>query len=391
MTVAREVFDLGEGQLVNISPDDAPLLGNRWWAVTTMRVVDEMTGAPPRVPLTVTVTPPRAGFTPRAADDGLVGLVAIPQHVFPALNAQAYDVSYTVAARRYVEQQVTADFLQDVTFPNTFTPVPLADLGLHRAPVTVSGRTVLLNGGPPTPIAGATIRVTGIWRTPPPATAAVPADPPNVVSLHPPLYRPRSAAAGQLQVLTLTPVANEDKRLVEAAAAGVTTLRLSDRVNLAVGNVLAVEADDVDRLEYMEIQAINGGSTPDQAATVTLLHPLAFGHPREVVVRRMTAGVPGVARAITVDAIDGDSCLFLNNLNGMATANQVRIFGGGPPEIHRVRLFRATSNAGGYYRLPPLSRVAQLEITATSAPRQATVIFAPDYSQDGNVLNLGLR
>ena len=57
--------------------------------------------------------------------------------------------------------------------------------------------------------------------------------------------------------------------------------------------------------------------------------------------------------------------MFLDALTGLAATNQIEIAGGPQPdEYHNLLSFAVTSDADGYYRLPPLNRVAQLEIHA---------------------------
>ena len=99
----------------------------------------------------------------------------------------------------------------------------------------ITGRTVQANSNTTTPLAGATVSVTGIWRTPPPANMDVPADPPNLVSLRPPLYADRAVVTGHLQPRDLTPIVGDDKLLLEDVLAGANPIRLSNWQNLAYG------------------------------------------------------------------------------------------------------------------------------------------------------------
>jgi hypothetical protein len=90
-----------------------------------------------------------------------------------------------------------------------------------------------------------------------------------------------------------------------------------------------------------------------------------------------------------------DSCVFLDAVSGLATGQEVEISGGpAPAEYHSVRNFSVASDADGYYRLPPLSRVAQLVIraekTVGAQTFQATRIFRPDYQQRDNRLDFML-
>src|SRR2546427_4273720 len=82
------------------SADDPAPLGSRFWAVVKLRVIDELTGTPPRGP--VTLRAQERGLTPRVSSDGLIGVVGIPQHVFPALRTQNYNVHLRVEATGYI-------------------------------------------------------------------------------------------------------------------------------------------------------------------------------------------------------------------------------------------------------------------------------------------------
>ena len=109
-------------------------------------------------------------------------------------------------------------------------------------------------------------------------------------------------------------------------------------------------------------------SAPDQPTLITLNHELMQSHRRDAVVKRTLPQPPGIPREFTVDATTGDTCVFLDNLTGLATGHEVQITGvPGKDEYHRLATFSVLSDADGYYRLPPLSRVAQIEIHAETS------------------------
>ena len=68
--------------------------------------------------------------------------------------------------------------------------------------------------------------------------------------------------------------------------------------------------------------------------------------------------------------------------------------GGAANEYHSLRLFSVKSDADGYYRLPPLSRVAQLLIEGKKVVGPQTfaakVKFRPDFSKHENTVDLTL-
>jgi len=276
----------------------------------------------------------------------------------------------------------------------TFTP-PEINVAFHRHPVFIAGRTARLINNASTPLAGAQISVTGIWRTPPPANVAVAPDPPNIVSLQPPLYLDRAALTQSLAPRDLAPVMGNDKALMDDIAASANPIRLSNRLGLAAGNILLIDAEQPDLAEFIAINSLPTTAPADQPTAVTLDHPLVFSHRRAAVVRQVNPQAPGASRNITVDALSGDSCLFLSALTGLSGAAEVEITGvPGPDEFHKVMQFTVSSDADGYYRLPPLSRVAQLEIHAEKVVGtqtfQATTTFRPDYQQRDNRLDFML-
>src|SRR5262249_47669081 len=157
------------------------------------------------------------------------------------------------------------------------SPPGLVDVLLHREPTVIKGRTIRMNGTSSVAIPGATVSITGIWRTPPPANTSIPASAPNIVSLRPPLYAERDTATGPLRRRNLPSVAG-NKFLLSDAAEGATSIRLSDQVSIAAGNILIIDASEPDLIEFISIASITGAGTADQPCTVTLNHPLAFEH-----------------------------------------------------------------------------------------------------------------
>ncbi len=386
----REQIRLDAGRTVTIATDDEPPLGAHNWAVVSLRLLDELSGAPPCSAIHLETS--QAGLAPRLAEDGLVGLVGIPGNVFPALALQNYSVPLTIRTAGYLPQPIVATLNANPAFPSTFAPVILPDLHLHRAPVVIGGRVMLANGATITPLAGATIQLTGLWRVAPPASAIVPPDPPNVVAVQPPLYANRTAAIDRLRRMNLTSVLAQDKHLLAATPEVSRQLYLSDQVNLAVGDILLIDANQPDLAEYVAIQTIAGGSTPTQATTITLTHPLNYSHRPHAIVRAVIPQPPGADRLFAADAIAGDTTIFLNSLAGLNTANQVEVRGGAPNEYHNLQRYLAISDAAGYYRLPPLSRLAQIQIEATDGVHAPVRLeHQPDYSNGENRLDFTVR
>ena len=384
--MARTVVTV-DNRAYSFSPDDPIPVAGRRWPVVRLHLIDELTGTAPRG--AVTLSARQAGLYPHVAPDGLAALVGVPWNIFPALATQSYSVDLSVQAEGYVSIEEQVPIPQGQNFPTSFTPPPLRTLSLHRQPVVIGGRTVRVNAGTTQPVAGATVTVTGIWRTVPPASQTVAAAPPNLVLLQPPLYSGQDALSGQLRGQNLQPVAGDDKQLLGTVPAGANPIRLSNRQNLAVGDLLLIDAGNPDRAEYLMIKAITGASTPDQPAWVTLAYPVAYRHRQNALIQKVNPQASGVDEALTEAAIAGDSCIFLKNVSSLGGFSQARLSdGSNPAEYHSVWLFTVTSDREGYYRLPPLSRVAQLALQAEKASlKSAQTEFRPDYTVRENRLD----
>jgi hypothetical protein len=87
--------------LVWIADDERPLPELGWWAVLRTRVVDEITEAPPNVPLRVASD--TAACRPRMAPGGMCGLVARPRDASTALTVHGA-LRATVHADGYLPQ-----------------------------------------------------------------------------------------------------------------------------------------------------------------------------------------------------------------------------------------------------------------------------------------------
>jgi hypothetical protein len=389
--MSRRAIQL-ESRKIIFSEDDPIPLVSRIQALAKLRITDELTSAPPDADISLEVR--ENGYTPRVASDGLAGVVGIPQQVIPNLNSQDYFVNLTIAAEGYLTRELRQRIPQDLAFPLHFVPQQL-NLALHREPVTISGRTVRVTGNTSAPLAGAQIRLTGIWRTAPPANIIVAPDPPNLIHLQPPLYLDRPAITQFLRPRDLSAVAGSDKTLLNDVLPGTDSIRLSDRQGLAAGDILQIDVDQPDLSEFIEIKTVPVTSAADQPTVITFNQGLMQSHRRDSVVKQTLPQPPGILRSFAVDATIGDTCVFLDNLTGLAAAHEVQITGlPGKDEYHKLTTFSVLSDADGYYRLPPLSRVAQVEIHAEKAVGvqtfKVTTTFRPDYHQRENRLDLTL-
>lgn len=382
--------ELSDGIAYTVSPDQAPPAGNRFCLLAGVRLIDEQTGQPPVGAIAVT-SAVEHGYS-RTAEGGLAGVVGIPRRAFPALATKSYIAEFTVQVDGYVPRAVAITVPIDPTFPQTFTPPPLNDQPLHRVATQYRGRVVQKTGGVSIPKSGASVVVTGVWRTPPPATVSVPPNPPKLVSLKPPLYFDRAAGVAQLQTINLTPVVGQDKSTLDAVAAGTSSLRLSDAIGLNNGDIVLLDPSDPDRAEYLPIATIAGGSSPDQPANVTLAYAPARVHARGAVVRKVTPGAAGPAKLFAQDGWAGDACVFLADVAGLAPSQVVQISGGAiAAEYHAGLTLVAQTDTKGYFRLPPISRLAQVQVTAADLTLTQMRTVQPDYSLTENVLDFSIQ
>ncbi|HTX91819.1 MAG TPA: hypothetical protein VMC09_11460 [Anaerolineales bacterium] len=372
--------------VTTVALDDPVGVANRNWGVVALRVVDELTGEPPRGSISLTCSNP--ALTTRVAEDGLVGLAAVPAKVFPGLKTVSYSAGLTIQAAGYLGMSLTATLPINPAFPASFDPLILPDLPLHRLPIVFRGRTMRLVAGNLQVAPAASVRVSGVWRSLPPANVVIPAEAPNLIALSQPLYANRANAISSLARRDLAAVAGDDKQMMDSLPAGTTTLRLSNRHGLTIGDVLLVEGNRPDREEFLSILAINGGSTPDQIAQISLQFPTALSHRQGSLVQQaVNSGPLGAANTFTQDGIPGDTTVFLNGLVGLTPANQVRISGGAADEFHGFQIYAGQSDPNGYYRLPPLSRVAQVELQATDGIHTVKTIVSPNYEQPENLVD----
>ena len=386
--MSRRTVQLKDRTVI-ISPEEPVALANRIQAILKLRITDELTSKPPLSNIDLRVE--EKGYTTRVASDGLAGLVGIPFRVIPRLDLKDYPVNLTVSAEGYLTRELHELILQDPAFPGHFEPRKI-DLPLHRQPVTIFGRTI--RKADRTPLPGAEVRLSGVWRTPADITT-VPADPPNIVHLQPPLYLDRQALTQPLQPRDLPVPAVPDKTLVANVAFGTDAIEITDRQGLAAGDVVQIDGDQPDLVEFVELKTVPTTSPADQPTLITLNQKLMHGHLRGVAVKRATPQPPGVPRSLVVDAISGDGCIFVANLAGLVSGHEVQISGlAGKDEYHRVTTFSVLSDSEGYYRLPPLSRVAQIEIHAEkiigAQTFTVTTAHSPDYRLRENRLDLTL-
>lgn len=372
--------------------EGVPSEADRMRVVVSARLLDEMSGDPIAVSVSLSTTS-SPGLHPRICSGGLVGLVGRPARLFPTLSVDAIPLAMRVTAPGYVPMELEGTLGPLPGFPEQFFPLELGDVSLHRAAVGLSGRTLRRNGLSPMVVAGATVELAGYWASFPPANVnpATVIAPPNLISISPPMYRHREAALTTVRRRDLLPVAGQDKRLLLTADAGQNRLRLSNRSGLAINGLLTIDRDDPAHREHILISDVEAVSYTDQAAWITLAHPLAHLHRENTVCLPSNLAASGPLNALGRDAIPGDVTIFPASLTGLASGSTLEISGGtSAVEFHEGQFYRVVSDADGFFRLPPLQRAAMALIHSErlGLPTPADERFAPDYRRADNHLTV---
>ena len=255
----------------------------------------------------------------------------------------------------------------------------------------IQGRTVEEFKERTKAVPNAQIEVIGIWYT----LSSVLEDKslPNMIFIHPPLYKDRSPQT-RCERGALSAVEGDDKVLLHPAQEGTNRIRLSNSKNLKPKNLLKINVVDNFREEILSVKKLDPGATPDQPAWVTVDWPLRFSHRDGALAQRLEPKWNGSAVELVRDGYQGDACLFLNSLKDLSLGSYVRIVttqGDVADEYHRFSLFKTSSDNEGFYRLPPLQRVAQVQLCASNNGKKAQVTLQPDYSSPRNQVDFVLK
>ncbi|MBB3219841.1 hypothetical protein [Pseudoduganella umbonata] len=284
----------------------------------------------------------------------------------------------------------------DPVVADAFEPLELGALPLHRRPIAIRGRTVARAAGGTVPVANATVRVSRIWRTTADVRNHLPPVPASMAGMAPGLYAERAATTAVTPIAPAMP-AGEEKLATAPVSAGAGAIALTDSVNLVAGtSVLAIDPADPARHERIAVTALAPAFTPAEPVTATLRYPLRNAHALGAVATRIAPGGPvGAAKQLADSALPGDQLVFLDDAALPALAGTVRIGAGASAEFQQYALFDVTSDAGGYYRLPPLHRIAQVEVEAGAAghpdisvANNNAIVFQPGYGSEETWLDV---
>lgn len=362
-------------------PEALPPEGDRNRAIVRGRFIDELSGLP--FPSDLHIGTHTSGLRPALSHGGIGGLAGNPARRFPGLAANTVSIDMRVDARRYIPRDFAIDLGPIVNFPNAFQAVNLGDVAMHRAASLCRGHVMRENGITRIPMAGATVRLIGMWPVFPDADDDQPAtmQNPAICSLSPGLYADRIAGVDTIAARALNPVAGQEKTVLRPVIVGATDIRLSDRLNLAPGDILAIEPNHQDRAEFIPVFSVDGASTADQPATVRIVYGCRQEHPSGVQAVRVIPLAAGAANNVTRHGIPGDRTAFLDALSGLGAAATVEIAGSGSVEYQRVALYEATADPDGAWHFPLLSRVAQIRLRADhpAPPNPLLVNVSPDY------------
>lgn len=249
----------------------------------------------------------------------------------------------------------------------------------------IHGRTMEVGKDGTTPLGHAEVKVVGIWKNLS-TVAKKPPAPPNVVFIHPPLYASRSpetpCVAGDLREAK-----GADTTLMLPAGEGATKIRLADVRTLRPIDLLRIDVGDPYREEMLSITTLSPSLTADPSAWVTLSRPLMFPHRAGAIVQKLDQTWHDSATALLLEGHRGHSSVFLKDLRGVKTNKYLCI--GSPSgrvaeEVHRFQVYETESDDQGFYQLPPLQRVGQVQLQATSAGKRVEVKLQPEFSTARN-------
>jgi hypothetical protein len=363
MTTRLETAD---GTTWRFTPDSAPPAADRMRAVVRARVFDETTGEPIRQDLGVTNS--RFDLAARVSRDGLVGLVGHPARTLPMLGTSAVTLDMRISSPGYVPLALTGALGPIAGFPGVFAPLDFGDIALHRTGVALRGRAVHRVPLAPPPLPGASVNIDALWSVLPPANWTPPAlaEPPNIVALAPGFYAARGAATA-IRQRALTPNANT-QTLLRPAEAGARRLLLSDRTGLAAGGDLMIDSTDAVRTEVVKIARVEATPAPDLPSLITLEYACTSLHREGCVCVGVTPQAPSAPTTLARSAIAGDRVGFTAAAPAFADGAFIEIDDGVVPhEYQRVGLYRTTTDPNGYFRLPPIARVALVRLRVQSA------------------------
>ena len=348
------------------SPPDPVQSAERFRAIMEATLVDEVTGVPFGGRARVSTSIPHAAAR---ICGSIAGIAGRPTALFAPPGIAAAPLDLDIAAEGFLPLALRSTMGAQPGFPAAFAPRMLGAVALHREGCVLFGRVIAANGQG---LVGAIVTQSGVWSTLASTTGAAQAA--NLMPTPAGFYADRSGAAA-VRRRNFTPAA-ERKTIAAAIDAGTTEVVLSDRIAIAAGDVLMLDPDYAE-CELVRIVALDTGSSVDQPALATLTFPLARARMPGAIAVRGVSGPSGAANALARAARRGDVSTWTAALSGIGPATAgIEISGGGPadPEYHFAAPYRTKSVTGGAFALPPLHRLAAVQLTATHASLGSPIV-----------------
>ena len=355
-------------RLYTVSGLEPRARGQIFQAVVMAQLVDGLTGAPVEGGRVSTSFP---GLRSRSASSGFVGLAGDPSRALPELRtiATQYDVDVVFEADGYAARHEVATFTQQPGFPGSFAAEDLGVLRMRRDPVVVRVGTYELDAmNRPVGVAS-TARVTGHWTTLDDLGSAAATTPLLAVTAGLSARRPSGAA---VDVPTLNLPAEPARTLTAPVSAGARRIAVSNTGALVTGDLVGLDLADPDRAERCEVLAVHGPGDPLSPAELELRFPLSLPHRDGAPAERIVAPAAAPPAALlTDDALEGDRTLAVST--ALAPGQVVRVSGGGAaPEYRTTDVYEVGTNADGSGRLPAMTGLAAVVVTAVSGTVVAT-------------------
>ena len=246
----------------------------------------------------------------------------------------------------------------------------------------------------------ASVTVTDFWRT----RAAVVSSPANgamtdptpalrefAVSITPGALARR--AAGATADTLLLGSALDDRTLAGPAAAAEQAVAVDRRQNLlplpgpVANRLLRIDAGDPSAAEYHTVATVQPPGAAADPARLGLELPLVFSHRDGVRVERINPGAlpaPPLSLALVGSTEAGDRCLFFDAPAAAPPPTGLRIAGGGAvDEFQRYSPLSAVTDGDGYFRLPPVQRMARVSLTVDDGLGNVLppIEIDPDYGE----------
>lgn len=390
-----------EYKLAVSSGADSLPKGELTGALLSAMLIDELTGVPVRgatvkpiifrsaaadsseAPIPAGSSSRPLGVSIKEIGNGLYGLIGRPDLALPRLATDTYSIGIQILAEGYCPHKAMGQITAHTDFPESFTPLHLGTIELHRQPVTIQGTIVKRSREGFQSVAGARARVTGIWRQLPSASVVSPPEPANILSTTSALSNSYKAPSSEVFPVTLSETAPDPVTLATSAAAGSYVITLDGLPALTPGNLISLSPDDSARDELHEVLSHQVASF--DSVELRLGTPLAWSHRAGTRARVMTITHTGPANSLSIDAAAGDRMLFCKTLSSIEDMAAVKVSSGpsssgSEKEYHWIRLYDVHSDSDGFYRLPPISRIAQMRIdTDLDGDVAATRVIAPRY------------